>query len=763
MSVLCEHITSGFLFEFTCPQWADMTNATQADWNIVQNTCGSTTYFGNPYAASDFLVTLDGIILGDAPIVVSTVDGVTTVSINPATATDPGSMSALDYQKAQTYLEPVSLNMTAADILTGVVTSITVTDTLAVGEYLIGDIVSVINNATGARVKLTVTADSTASTTLAASGTAAVDIPSGAILVPIYSVRVPDQTVVLNNGTGIAVTGTYPTFTITNTTPDQTVALTEGANITITGTYPNFTIAASSSSLWTDGGATTYLTATGDNVAIGATSASTKLRVVGYSTLESGIRYGSSGNGVLSFPFTTNSGSPDATGRNLSFYNYTGGNDASEGAFAFVGDSFLQTTGNAYWFRSQQTFAPTSGTATTATFLLNQTINQTGGASGITRGVYIVPTLTAAVDYRALEISNTSQKAIFQSSTGASNHLAGNTIIGGTGTPARTLEVSGEVRITDLTTDSPTRIVGADADGDLGAITVSTGLDLTAGVLTATGGVSDGDKGDITVSGSGATWTIDNNVVSFAKMQQIGTDKLLGRDAAGTGNVETIALGLSLEFSGSATMQRAALTGDVTAAADSNITTIANDAVTYAKMQNVVNNNRVLGNVGGAGGVVTELTAAQLQTLLAFVDGAGAANRLAYWSDANTLTSNAAFVVDGTNGRVTITNINPNFGIGNANLNFAIPTGGTNEIIHAEGNVSGNILMGIYNVNGINSGANTILTLGTGGTAAGEPMIQFAISGGAGTVTMGPDNSDGDKFKISPSLHRGRTLTRVLL
>jgi len=34
--------------------------------------------------------------------------------------------------------------------------------------------------------------------------------------------------------------------------------------------------------------------------------------------------------------------------------------------------------------------------------------------------------------------------------------------------PARTLDVEGEARISDLTTDTPTRLIGADADGDLG-------------------------------------------------------------------------------------------------------------------------------------------------------------------------------------------------------------------------------------------------------------------------------------------------------
>jgi hypothetical protein len=45
---------------------------------------------------------------------------------------------------------------------------------------------------------------------------------------------------------------------------------------------------------------------------------------------------------------------------------------------------------------------------------------------------------------------------------------------------------------------------------------------------------SDGDKGDITVTSSGATWTIDSGVVTFAKMQAVSADVLLGNDSSGT-------------------------------------------------------------------------------------------------------------------------------------------------------------------------------------------------------------------------------------
>jgi hypothetical protein len=55
------------------------------------------------------------------------------------------------------------------------------------------------------------------------------------------------------------------------------------------------------------------------------------------------------------------------------------------------------------------------------------------------------------------------------------------------------------------------------------------------------GGITDGDKGDITVSSSGATFTIDNDAVTYAKIQNVSaTNRILGRDSSGAGNIEEI-------------------------------------------------------------------------------------------------------------------------------------------------------------------------------------------------------------------------------
>lgn len=57
-------------------------------------------------------------------------------------------------------------------------------------------------------------------------------------------------------------------------------------------------------------------------------------------------------------------------------------------------------------------FTPTSGSGNINYIEITTTINQTGGANGISRGIYINPTLTSAVDYRAIHTTN--GKIIFE-------------------------------------------------------------------------------------------------------------------------------------------------------------------------------------------------------------------------------------------------------------------------------------------------------------------------------------------------------------
>jgi hypothetical protein len=89
-------------------------------------------------------------------------------------------------------------------------------------------------------------------------------------------------------------------------------------------------------------------------------------------------------------------------------------------------------------------FAPTSGSGVFTGILMTQTINQTGGANGITRGLLVNPTLTAAADWRSIEWSNNTGWGLYGAGT-ANNYLGGRLGIGSTNLVFSNLRVSNAV------------------------------------------------------------------------------------------------------------------------------------------------------------------------------------------------------------------------------------------------------------------------------------------------------------------------------
>jgi len=124
------------------------------------------------------------------------------------------------------------------------------------------------------------------------------------------------------------------------------------------------------------------------------------------------------------------------------------------------------------------------------------------------------------------------------------------------------------------------------ADGTSGQV-LSTNGSGTLSWSTASTTLSDGDYGDITVSGSGTAFAVDAGAITYAKIQDVSaTDKLLGRSTAGSGDVEEItctAAGRALLDDADAAAQRTTLglaIGTDVQAYDAQLADVAGLAVT---------------------------------------------------------------------------------------------------------------------------------------------------------------------------------------
>ena len=188
----------------------------------------------------------------------------------------------------------------------------------------------------------------------------------------------------------------------------------------------------------------------------------------------------------------------------------------------------------------------------------------------------------------------------------------GNITVSGTGT-VWTIDAGVVTYAKMQAASTNSKVIGSSSTSTtLTELTLGTGLSLSGTTLTATGGVTDGDKGDITVSSSGASWVIDSGAVTYAKLQTASTNsKLLGTSSTSTTFAE-LTLGTGLSLSGTTlTATAVGLTdgdkGDITVSATGSSWVIDNQAVTYAKIQNVSATDKLLGRSTAGAGSVEEI------------------------------------------------------------------------------------------------------------------------------------------------------------
>jgi len=118
----------------------------------------------------------------------------------------------------------------------------------------------------------------------------------------------------------------------------------------------------------------------------------------------------------------------------------------------------------------------------------------------------------------------------------------------------------GRVMVYDrIRADDPTETDDVVTLGAMNTDMASSFVTVTAESVLPNERVLTGESTVLTITDDGANTTVTVSVtangITFAKMQQIATDRLLGRDTAATGNIEALTVGNGLEFTGSGGIQ----------------------------------------------------------------------------------------------------------------------------------------------------------------------------------------------------------------
>jgi len=299
------------------------------------------------------------------------------------------------------------------------------------------------------------------------------------------------------------------------------------------------------------------------------------------------------------------------------------------------------------------TFSPTSGTGTYTNMYIVNTINQTGGANGITRSIWVSPTLTAAADYRGIEVSNNSGFAFYAGGIGAKNFFAGNTGVG-TLAPARQLHVEEDDSNTN-TSSYPMRVTST-----------------SSGTVVA--GFGTGIEYELETSTASTKKTV-------ATTEAIFTDVTAGSEDADF-QVKTVAAGTL--------SNRISIGSDITSGAVSNITLTASSATSIGTTNDKIlfDESTDVISIQPDGVVTAEFTGPSLTTftsqtvrLDAYTSGTAPALALRE-DDANgtneiSLKSPATLGADYTQTLTAATGEIPVVIKGSGSLNFSSTTGGT--------------------------------------------------------------------------------------